>query len=73
MRCKLKCLKHQCHQPGTPCKIGYLMGTFFEVLRDDRKKIFLTSYLFAYDARVMEGSAQMLKVDEKHPPVNSVL
>ncbi|XGW17675.1 hypothetical protein V3C99_002344 [Haemonchus contortus] len=64
VRLKFECFRQQCRQPGIPRKIGYLKDTFFEGLRVDRKKIFLASYLFAYDLGTVKEMARTLEVSE---------
>ncbi|EYC31844.1 hypothetical protein Y032_0003g1267 [Ancylostoma ceylanicum] len=64
-RLKFECFKRLCRQPGIPYKVGYLNRTFFETLRGDRKKIFLVSYLFAYDLGLVKEMARTLEIDEK--------
>ncbi|KIH59419.1 hypothetical protein ANCDUO_10350 [Ancylostoma duodenale] len=66
VRLKFECYKRQCRQPGIPYKVGYLKETFFETLRGDCKRIFLTSYLFAYDLGLVKEMARTLEVDETH-------
>ncbi|RCN50226.1 hypothetical protein ANCCAN_03643 [Ancylostoma caninum] len=65
VRRKFECFKRQCRQPGIPFKVGYLKETFFETLRGDRKKIFLASYLSAYDLGLVKEMARTLELDEK--------
>ncbi|KAK6049567.1 hypothetical protein COOONC_12928 [Cooperia oncophora] len=63
-RWKFECNLRSCRRPGVERKIGYLKGTFFESLRGDRKKIFLASYLFAYDLGTAKEMARTLEVQE---------
>ncbi|XGW15266.1 hypothetical protein V3C99_001056 [Haemonchus contortus] len=65
VRWKFECCRRACRQPGIPHKFGYLKDTFFETLRGDRKKIFLASYLFAYDLGLVKEMARTLEVNER--------